>query len=129
MSVSSALVSFAVLAALVTVTPGIDTAVSYTHLDVYKRQLESLQAMAERDLHCLEACLLPMEVGLVGHRRIDVTDEAAVRFRQGQRLRLSRESPGACAVFDVAGRALGLASIDDEGVLAPQRVFQRQDHP
>lgn len=91
--------------------------------------LESLQAMAERDLHCLEACLLPMEVGLVGHRRIDVTDEAAVRFRQGQRLRLSRESPGACAVFDVAGRALGLASIDDEGVLAPQRVFQRQDHP
>ena len=89
--------------------------------------LESLQAMAERDLHCLEACLLPMEVGLVGHRRIDLTDEAAARFRQGQRLRLSRESPGACAVFDADGRALGLASIDDDGVLAPQRVFQRED--
>lgn len=91
--------------------------------------LASLQAMAERDLHCLEACLLPMEVGLVGHRRIDLTDEASARFRQGQRLRLPRESPGACAAFDASGRALGLASIDEEGVLAPQRVFQRQDRP
>ena len=87
--------------------------------------LASLQALAERDPHCLDACLLPLEIGLVGHRRVDLTDDAARRFRQGQRLHLTHERPGDCAVFDSDGRACGLASIDDDGVLAPQRVFHR----
>jgi tRNA pseudouridine55 synthase len=87
--------------------------------------LESLQAMAERDPHCLDACLLPLEVGLVGHRRIDLTIEAIRRFEQGQRLRLTQERPGDCAVFDPDGRACGLARIDDSGALLPQRVFVR----
>lgn len=92
--------------------------------------LDSLQAMAERDPHCLDACLLPIEVGLVGYRHIELTDEAVARFLQGQRIRLSpgerQEAPGACAVFGPDGRARGLAEIDDTGCLHPQRVFQRQ---
>ena len=87
--------------------------------------LESLQAMAERDPHALDACVLPMEVGLVGWRRIDLKAEAVRRFLQGQRLRLG-ESPGECAVYDPAGKACGLARIDEEGALCPQRVFMRQ---
>jgi tRNA pseudouridine55 synthase len=88
--------------------------------------LESLQAMAERDAHCLDACLLPLEVGLVGHRRIDLTDDAVRRFDQGQRIRLQHEAPGDCAVFDPTGRARGLARIDETGCLSPLRVFARQ---
>ena len=88
--------------------------------------LESLQALAERDAHCLDACLLPLEVGLVGYRRIDLNEDAVRRFDQGQRLRLPHEAPGDCAVFDPAGRARGLARLDDTGCLQPQRVFQRQ---
>jgi tRNA pseudouridine55 synthase len=91
--------------------------------------LDSLQAMAERDPHCLDACLLPIEVGLVGHRHIELTDDAVLRFLQGQRIRLNPgahpEPPGPCAVFDTGGRARGLAEIDDTGCLHPQRVFQR----
>ena len=91
--------------------------------------LDSLQAMAERDPHCLDACLLPIEVGLVGHRHIELTDEAVLRFLQGQRIRLNpgarQEPPGPCAVFGPDGRARGLAEIDDTGCLHPQRVFQR----
>jgi tRNA pseudouridine55 synthase len=90
--------------------------------------LESLQAMAERDAHCLDACLLPLEVGLVGYRRIDLTDDGVRRFDQGQRLRLPQERPGDCAVYDPNGRARGLARIDDTGCLLPQRVFQRHPH-
>ena len=89
--------------------------------------VESLQALAERDPHCLDACLLPIEVGLVGHRRIDLTEDGARRFEQGQRLQLHHEAPGECAVFDPAGRARGLATIDGTGSLKPERVFQRQD--
>ncbi len=89
--------------------------------------LESLQALAERDAHCLDACLLPLEVGLVGYRRVDLTEEAVRRFDQGQRLRLPHEAPGDCAVFDPAGRARGLARLDETGCLQPQRVFQRHD--
>ncbi|MFZ5638953.1 MAG: tRNA pseudouridine(55) synthase TruB [Pseudomonadota bacterium] len=88
--------------------------------------LESLRALAERDPHCLDACLLPLEVGLVGHRRIDLTGEAARRFDQGQRLRLNHEAPGECAVFGPDGRARGLARIDDTGCLQPERVFRRE---
>lgn len=87
--------------------------------------LESLQALAERDPHCLDACLLPLEVGLVGYRRVDLTEDAMRRFEHGQRLNLNDESPGECAVFDPRGRARGLGRIDDVGSLSPQRVFQR----
>lgn len=91
--------------------------------------LESLQALAQRDAHCLDACLLPLEAGLVGYRRVDLTEDAMRRFEQGQRLNLNAESAGACAVFDTAGRARGLAQIDETSCLSPQRVFQRQDIP
>jgi tRNA pseudouridine55 synthase len=84
---------------------------------------EALQALAERDERSLDACLLPLEVGLVGYRRVDLGAEAVRRFLQGQRLKISAHAVGACAVFDSAGRAHGLAQIDENGMLSPQRIF------
>ncbi|MBP6750876.1 MAG: tRNA pseudouridine(55) synthase TruB, partial [Xanthomonadaceae bacterium] len=85
---------------------------------------EALQALAERDERSLDACLLPLEVGLVGYRRVDLGADAVRRFAQGQRLKLSTQSAaGVCAVFDGEGRAHGLAEIDEHGMLLPQRIF------
>ena len=55
--------------------------------------------------------------------RIDLTDEAARRFRQGQRLPGIPGSPGPYAVHGADGRVLGLAQLDEGRVLAPQRLF------
>ena len=59
---------------------------------------------------------------MVGFRRIDLTDEAARRFRQGQRLPGIPGSPGPYAVHGADGRVLGLAQLDEGRVLAPQRL-------
>jgi tRNA pseudouridine55 synthase len=88
--------------------------------------IEALQALAERDERSLDACLLPLEVGLVGYRRVDLGAEAMRRFLHGQRLKITAQATGACAVFDNAGRAHGLAQIDEEGMLLPQRIFVSQ---
>jgi tRNA pseudouridine55 synthase len=87
---------------------------------------EALQALAERDERSLDACLLPLEVGLMGYRRIDLGADGVRRFLQGQRLKLAAQAAGACAVFDGAGRAHGLAQIDENGMLLPQRIFVSQ---
>ena len=85
--------------------------------------LEALQALAARDERSLDACLLPLDAGLIGFRRIDLTDEAARRFLQGQRLPGIPGAAGACAVFAADGRVLGLAQLDEGRVLSPQRLF------
>jgi len=87
--------------------------------------LEALETLREQaGERVLEACLLPLEAGLVGYRRLDITHDATLRFRQGQRLRLAQQPVGDCAVFDASGHACGLAHIDQDGVLRPDRVFQ-----
>ena len=87
--------------------------------------LDSLQAMAERDPQCLDACLLPLEAGLLGWKRVDLSADGARRFALGQRLRTGLPECAECAVFTPDGRACGLASIDADGLLAPLRVFRR----
>ena len=71
----------------------------------------------------LDACLLPIEAGLVGFPRVDVDAEDARRLGQGQRLRGQPPSDGPVAVHGPDGRVLGLATVDPAGVLAPQRLF------
>jgi len=85
--------------------------------------LEALQALARRDERSLESCLLPLDAGLIGFARIDLADEAARRFSQGQRLPGIPGPVGSCAVYDGAGTVLGLAQLDEGRVLAPQRLF------
>ncbi|GAB2507445.1 tRNA pseudouridine(55) synthase TruB [Pseudoxanthomonas sangjuensis] len=88
--------------------------------------LEALQALAERDPRALDACLLPVEAGLIGLPRIDLTDEAAARFVQGQRIGGVPGPAGTVAVFAASGRALGLGELNAERRLAPQRLFNWQ---
>jgi tRNA pseudouridine55 synthase len=85
--------------------------------------MEELRALAERDPASLEACVLPLEAGLAAWPRIDLTEEAAVRLRMGQRLPNVPGAPGEVAVFSANGRPIGLAQLDAEGQLAPQRLF------
>ncbi len=85
--------------------------------------LDALQALAQRDERSLEACLLPIDAGLVGFRQVQLVDDAARRFSQGQRLPGIPGRAGACAVYAADGRVLGLAQLDAAGVLSPQRLF------
>lgn len=85
--------------------------------------LDALQALAQRDQRSLDACLLPIDAGLVGIRRIDLVEDAARRFAQGQRLSGIPGEEGPCAVHGADGRVLGLAQLDASGLLSPQRLF------
>lgn len=85
--------------------------------------IEQLEALAGRDEQALLACLLPIEAGMVGLPRIDLTAEGAARFSQGQRLPGVPGPAGGVAVFTEAGVVLGLAQLSREGVLSPQRLF------
>jgi tRNA pseudouridine55 synthase len=88
--------------------------------------LEALQALAQRDQRSLDACLLPIDAGLVGFRRIDLLEDGARRFAQGQRLPSVPGDEGPCAVHGPEGRVLGLAHLDADGLLSPQRLFNWQ---
>ncbi|SEK90649.1 tRNA pseudouridine55 synthase [Pseudoxanthomonas sp. GM95] len=85
--------------------------------------IEQLEALAQRDPQALQACLLPIEAGMVGLPRIDLTAEGAARFSQGQRLPGVPGPAGLVAVFTEAGTVIGLAQLSKEGVLSPQRLF------
>ncbi|RZZ90562.1 tRNA pseudouridine(55) synthase TruB [Pseudoxanthomonas winnipegensis] len=85
--------------------------------------LEQLEALAERDPRSLQACLLPVEAGMVGLPRIDLTDEAAARLRQGQRLTGVPGPAGTVAVFAESGQVLGMGQLSKDGLLSPQRLF------
>lgn len=87
--------------------------------------LSALAELAERDPRSLDACLLPLEGGLIGLPRIDLTESAAARFRQGQRLSHVPGPAGTVAVFDTVGQALGLGQLAPDHLLAPQRLFNR----
>ena len=84
--------------------------------------LEQLQARLDAG-EPAEALLLPLAAGLADYPRVDLDEDAARRFRMGQRLRDPAFPVGEVAVFGPDGRPSGLARVDPEGVLAPQRLF------
>ena len=85
--------------------------------------LAALAELAERDPRGLDACLLPVDAGLIGLPRIDLTEAAALRFCRGQRLSGVPGPAGTVAVFDASGRPLGLGQLGSGQLLAPQRLF------
>ncbi len=85
--------------------------------------LEALQALAGRGEASLDACLLPVESGMASWPHVDVDPAQAARLAYGQGVAGRFHPPGAVAIFDPAGRALGLGEVDDEGRLRPQRMF------
>jgi tRNA pseudouridine55 synthase len=85
--------------------------------------LDALQALAERGERSLDACLLPIEAGMSAWPEVRVDDAQAHRLGQGQSLVGDFAPAGSVAMFDAAGRALGLGEVDGEGRLWPQRLF------
>jgi len=73
----------------------------------------------------LDACLLPIEAGLVDFPGVRLGADEARRFGQG--IQLHPGEPGApadpAAVYDAGGRVLGLGRVDPTGLLHPKRLF------
>jgi tRNA pseudouridine55 synthase len=88
--------------------------------------LEHLQALAQ-DPEALDACLLPVAAGLIDYQRVELDAGQAHRFGQGQRLRPAGAptGPAEVAAFDASGRVLGMAQLDETGLLHPKRLFTR----
>ena len=94
--------------------------------------LEALRTLADSDPLALDACLLPIEAGLVGFPQMVVAPATAHRLSLGQPTPLDpppTPPPTApIALFDEAGRALGLGHVDETGALRPQRLFTWAAH-
>jgi tRNA pseudouridine55 synthase len=85
--------------------------------------IDDLEALAARGEHSLDACLLPVEQGMVAWPGVEVGAAQAARLGHGQALEGPFRPEGQVAIFDTAGRALGLGEVDGEGRLRPQRLF------
>lgn len=85
--------------------------------------LEQLEALAGQGEAALLESLLPVEAGLAAFPRIELDADGTRRFGMGQRLRGQGAEAAQVAVYGPGGRALGLASVDAEGLLVPQRLF------
>ncbi|KGM57214.1 tRNA pseudouridine synthase B [Lysobacter arseniciresistens ZS79] len=87
--------------------------------------LDALQALAGAGGTGLDACLLPVEAGLVDFASVRLGPDEARRFGQG--IQLHPAGPAApadpVAVYDGDGRVLGLGRVDPEGRLHPRRLF------
>ncbi|MEO6171986.1 MAG: tRNA pseudouridine(55) synthase TruB, partial [Arenimonas sp.] len=84
-----------------------------------------LQALAGQGEEGLMLLVLPIEAGLSGWPEIRLDETQAHRFGQGQRLVIA-DKPilDEVNVCDLAGRSLGLASLDQYGVLRAKRLFR-----
>jgi len=85
--------------------------------------LEALQELADRGERMLDACLLPIETGMASWPALRVSQAQAQRLAQGQSVVGATSTPGNVALYDEAGRALGLGEVDADGRLRPQRLF------
>nr|WP_147652410.1 tRNA pseudouridine(55) synthase TruB [Vulcaniibacterium gelatinicum] len=85
--------------------------------------LEALDDLAARGERVLDACLLPVEAGMVSWPAVRIGEAQARRLGQGQTLAGPFRPAGSVAVFDEHGRALGLGEVDGNGRLRPQRLF------
>lgn len=85
--------------------------------------LEELERIAADGEGALEPCLLPVEQGLSGFPRVDLSADQARRFGMGQRLRVECPATEPVAVFAPQDRVLGLGRVDEAGLLTPQRLF------
>src|SRR3546814_2301127 len=72
------------------------------------------QALAERGERGLDACLLPVESGMASWPEVEVDAAQAARLSHGQGVAGGFHPPGAVAIFDPGGRALGLGEVRSE---------------
>jgi tRNA pseudouridine55 synthase len=85
--------------------------------------LEALEALADRGLRGLDACLLPIEAGMAAWPEVRVDALQARRLGQGQVVEGGFRPAGEVSVVGADGRVLGLGQVDEAGVLRPRRLF------
>jgi len=85
-------------------------------------ELESL------DLPGRRARLLPLDSLLASLPSVELGESDAGRFCHGQRLPLRIAPAPRVRVYGSDARLLGVASVDEHGVLAPQRLIQAASH-
>ena len=87
--------------------------------------LDQLQALAVQGDEALLPLVLPLEIGLTGWPVLCLDEAQIKRFGQGQRLVIADcQILGDVNVCDGTGRSLGLASLDQYGVLQAKRLFR-----
>lgn len=86
--------------------------------------LDELESLAEQGEAALDACLLPIEAGLVDFPDVTLDAAEAERLGHGQPVQLALASMAdPVAIRDASGRGLGLGRVDAEGRLHPRRLF------
>lgn len=83
--------------------------------------LAELEAL---DLPARRARLLPVDALLASLPSVELGDQEAGRFCHGQRLPLAIAPAPRVRVYSRQARLLGVASVNEDGVLAPQRLIQ-----
>jgi tRNA pseudouridine55 synthase len=84
----------------------------------------TLAELESSDLAGRRARLLPLDALLAGLPRVELGEQDAGRFRHGQRLPLAIAPAPRVRVYGRDDRLIGVASVDEHGVLAPQRLIQ-----
>ena len=80
--------------------------------------LEALSEAAEAGPDQVEACLLPVDAGLIHIPRVELDPEQTRIFGFGQPVPLGQgAAPGRCAVWGVDGRLMALGEIGGDGLL------------
>lgn len=90
----------------------------------------TLETLAQREPEARRALLLPLDTLIARLPRIELDATLADRFSQGQRLALGPGNPcGRVRVIGPRARLLGIAQIDEQGLLAPRRLVQLAMNP
>jgi len=84
----------------------------------------SLAELEALDLAARRARLLPLDALLASLPSVELGERDAGRFAHGQRLRLAIAPAPRVRVYGRDARLLGVASVNEDGVLAPQRLIQ-----
>lgn len=85
--------------------------------------LQALEQLAQRGVHALDACLLPVESGMAAWPEVVVDAGQAARLAHGQAIDGAFHPVGEVAIYGQAGKALGLGWVDAQGLLQPRRLF------
>ena len=83
----------------------------------------TLAALEALDLPARRARLLPPDALLASLPSVELGEQEAGRFCHGQRLALRIAPAPRVRVYSPDARLLGVASVDEHGVLAPQRLI------
>jgi tRNA pseudouridine55 synthase len=87
--------------------------------------LAELEAL---DLAARRARLLPLDALLASLPSVELGEQDSGRFCHGQRLALRIAPAPRVRVYGRDARLLGVASVNEDGVLAPQRLIQAAGH-